>query len=158
MLNHKPLILKNYMVNTLVELLGIPLSAQTARARNRFVLLFNDTANAIEAERQALLKEYGDLDEKGELQVGTNGRFKLKDEEGFAKAYEEMTQRTLAVPCNANQYTDFVQMKHVLDTLETRLTVAQTTIYDEIMTAFEEWAGKPPVEAGTEGEEEGATA
>jgi len=155
MLNHKPLILKNYMVNTLVELLGIPLQANIARARNRFVVLFTDSAKRIEDERQALLKEYGDLDEHGELQITTEGRFKLKDEEGFTKAFEEMTQRTLAVPCVAQQYTDFVQVKHILETIETRLTVAQTTIYDEIMTAFEEWAGEAPVENGTE---EGATA
>lgn len=148
-LNHKPLILKNYMVNTLVELLGIPLPANAARARNRFILLFNDTAKHVEDERQRLLDLYTEKDEKGERKVGTDGHFVLADEAAFQKEYEELTSRTLAVPCIGEQYTDFVSAMNILANLETRLTVAQTTIYDEIMKCFEEWAGVPQTEEET---------
>ena len=143
-LHHPTLLLKNYMVNTLLELLNIPLPANVARARNRFLLLFKSAATEIEAERQALLKKWGDLDAEGKLQIDqATGHYKMKDLAAFTKEFEEMTTRTRAIPCIANAYTDFLQIKNVLDTLETRLTVEQTTVYNEIMEAFEEWAKDP---------------
>lgn len=160
-LQHKPLILKNYMVNTLIELLGIPLQANVARSRNRFIMLFNETATHIESERQRLLQEYGVKDETtGDLKVGTDGHYEMTDKEAFTKAFEELTQRTLAVPCTGEQYVDFSRVRNILETLETRLTVAQTTIYDEIMNCFDDWAGieREQSEAEEEGEDEGTPA
>lgn len=156
-LNHNALILKNYMVNTLVELLGIPLQANLARARNRFIVLFNNTVNEINAERMVILKKYGELDEAGELKVGTDGHYILKDKAAFDKEFEELTTRAVAIPCVGEMLTDFHMVKNILDTLETKLTVAETTVYDEIMKAFEEWAAAPKTQ-GTQADEGGVIA
>lgn len=144
-MQYKPLILKNYMANTIVELVGIPLPAPLARARNKFILLFQDTMTAIENERQALLKKHGDLDENGNLQIDpTTGNYKLKDAEAFAKDFEEMTMRTLAIPCNGDELRGtFLAVKQVLSTLETKLSVSEAKVYDDIMEAFEAWTGEP---------------
>lgn len=157
-LEHKPLILQNYMVATLIELLGVPLAGQIARARNRFILLFNETAKEIEAERQKLLKEYGDLDEKGELKIGTNGHYIMRDAEGFAKAFDELSKRTCYVPCKGEQLVDFHNIKNVLLNLELKLTVEQTTVYDEICKRFEEWASSEATPSPLNDEEHGAAA
>jgi DNA-binding transcriptional regulator YhcF (GntR family) len=150
MLNHPSLLLKNYMVNTLLELLNVPVPAAVARARNRFILLFNKVAKEIENERQTLLKKYGELDAQGNLQIDTaTGHYKMKDVAAFEKEFDEMTSRTLAIPCIAEAKVDFIMVKQVLDQLETRLTVAQTTVYNEIMEAFEAWQNDNKPAAGS---------
>lgn len=151
-MQYKPLILKNYMASTLVELVSIPLAAPLARARNKFILLFQETVKQVENERQALLMKYGDLDTEGKLQVGSDGNYKLKDAVAFAKEFEEMTSRALAITCNGDELKGtFLMVKNILDNLETKLTVAQTTVYSEIMDAFEAWAA-PEAVGGSGGE------
>lgn len=156
MQTYRPLVLKNYMLATMIELVSIPLAAPLARARNKFILLFNNTMQEVEAERQRILKKWGDLDKDGNLQVDpTTGNYRLTDKEAFTKEFEEMTSRTLAVQCVGDEIKGtFMAIKNVLATLETHLTVAQTTVYNEIMEAFEAWEKGPeeivsPLENGT---------
>ena len=158
-MQYRPLVLKNYMVATLVELLGVPLAAPVARARNKFILLFQETMKEIEDERQKLLKKYGDLDKDGNLQTDlTTGSYKMRDMDGFTKEFEEMTSRALAVPCVGDELKGtFMQVKRILANLETKLDVQQSTVYGAIMDAFEEWERGPVEEAsGATGAEEHA--
>ena len=132
--------LKNYMVNTIIELLSTPLAGRAARSRNKFILLLTDTAKKLEDERQKLLKEFGDLDAAGELQIGEDNQYKLKDKEAFEKAFAELTNGTFTLMCRAESLIDFQAVMQILDTLQTPMSVATTTIYNEIMEAFESWA------------------
>lgn len=140
-MNHGKLILKNYMINTLIELLSVPLAGQTARSRNRFILGLTDITHELEAERQTLLKKYGDLTPEGELQIDEKtGNYKLKDAEAFDAAFKELTERTFEMPCIAEKVVDFQAMHRTLETLETPMSVATTTVYEKIMQAFDTWA------------------
>lgn len=141
-LTNKPLVLKNYQLGPMVKFLSLPLPGQAARARNRFILAFNKQITAIEDRRLALLKQHGDLDDKGELQIDTaSGNFKLKDKEAFHKDYDALMREEYAAPCVGNALVDFRGAYGILKDLPTQLSVEETTIYDEIMTAFEAWAG-----------------
>lgn len=139
-MNHGKLVLKNYMINTLVELLSTPLAGQIARQRNRFIVMLYDRAKDLEAKRNELLKKYGDLTPEGELQSGDDGQYKLKDVEGFEKEFAVMTQGTFELQCKAEQLMVFQTVHQILENLQTPMTVPTTTVYDEICTAFETWA------------------
>lgn len=138
-LEHGALVLKGYMVNTLVELLSLPLAGRTARARNRFIVLLTGVAKDLEESRQKLLREFGDLKD-GELQIGEDNQYILKDKPAFDKAFEELTNSTFGIKCVAESLMDFQTVHQILDTLQTPMTVATTTVYEEIMKAFESWA------------------
>lgn len=138
-MNHGALTLKNYMLNTLLELLSIPLAGKLARSRNKFVLLFTSRTKMLEEKRIELLKSFGELTPEGELQIGEDGHYKLKDKAGFETAFKNLTDEQFEMPCVAESVIDFRNMHQVLDTLETPMTVATTTVYEEIMTAFETW-------------------
>lgn len=137
-MNHGVLVLKNYMLNTLVQLLNVPVAGQAARARNRFLQALKGAADELEAKRMELLKKYGDLKD-GELQI-ENGHYKLTDKEAFDKEFADLQEGTLALQCKAEQLIDFQAVHRILNTLETKLTVDQTTVYDAICNSFDEWA------------------
>ena len=144
-MEHGTLVLKNYMINTLVELLSTPIAGQLARSRNRFIAKLSDIAHKLEDERIVLLKKYGELKD-GELQIDQEtGSYKLTDKAAFEKEFEVLSKGTFELACKAEQLIDFKAVHQMLDTIQTPMTVATTTVYDEIMKAFEAWAASQTV-------------
>ena len=140
-MNHGKLVLKNLVINTVVGLLSEPVVGKVARSRNRFILLLNDRLQEVKEAHMALLKKYGDLSDKGELQIDEeNGTYKMKDKDAFEKEFDALMEQVLEIPCRAEQLVDFQCVHNMLANLDTKLTVAQTTIYEEIMSAFEAWS------------------
>lgn len=138
-MDHGKFVLKNYLVNSIVELLSVPLPAALARTRNRFILLFGPQVKQIEETRMKLLKEFGDLDAEGNLVQGDDGNYKMKDRPAFTAAYETVMEANFALEVRGEQLVDFNTAFQILETLDTKLNVAQTSAYDEIMQAFEAW-------------------
>lgn len=148
-MQHGKLVLKNYMLNTLIELLNVPVAGQVARARNRFILRLNDQAHNLEERRMKLIKEFGVIDEvTKEPKIKPSGEYELKDAPAFEAAFKAQSDESYELPCVAEQLVDFQTVHSMLENSTVPLSIAQTTIYDEVLQAFEAWvaAEKQPKE------------
>lgn len=141
-MEHGTLVLKNYMINTLIELLNLPLANQTARQRNKFILRLNKIAHELNDQRMVMLKKYGNLDEHGELKTVEGGKYDLKDYDAFEKEYQVLMQEDFKLHCEGEDIVTFSAVENILQSLPTQLNVAQTTVYGEICDAFFAWSNK----------------
>lgn len=128
---------KNYQIGPLLEFMNISLPNQAARARNRMIIFFGEPMKKVEEARQALLTKYCQLDEKKERVIGENGLYKLTDQAGFDKEYEELTHTIASFPITPSNKMDVDMVKDLILNLETKLSVKDTTVYNEICEVFE---------------------
>lgn len=135
---HPPLVLKNLLINAFVELLDIPLAAKTARARNRVLNRITPHAKAFEEARLALIEKWGEKDPAtGKPILMPNNHFKLTDEEGFNKDWEELRNTEISIAVEGEEMVDFHLVKDIFLNLETPMNVETTTSYELICQALE---------------------
>lgn len=142
MLDHGKIVFKNYMINTLVDLLSEPVSGQVARSRNRFITLLADPMKSAEAKRIALLEQYAVLTDGKLVLDEKTQEYPLRDKEGFEKAFAELSQQEFDVPCVGEHLVDFQRVHTMLDTTAKAMSVSTTSTYEAIMQSFEAWAKK----------------
>lgn len=143
MLDHGKLTFKNYMINTLVDLLNIPVAGQVARSRNRFIVKLSDPMKAAEDKRMALLEQYAEKkDGKIFLDDKTNQYNLGENKEVFEAAFKELSDSTFEIPVVGEFVVDVQRVHTMLNTLDTPMSVATTHNYEEIMQVFEAYAKK----------------
>ena len=138
-MNHGTLVLKYGVINTLIELLSIPVAGAVARSRNRFILLFKDVAHEVESRRMDLVKKHANLDDKNEPIIKGDGQYDLKDFPAFEADFKLLIAEEFKLPCIGEQLVDFQNIHKLLINLDTPLNVEQTRVYDQVLTAFEAW-------------------
>ncbi len=133
------LVLKNYHLRILFDILSAPLHGQEARSRNRVAKIFQAKFAALEEERMKLLEKYAKKDEKTKQMIldKTGKNYEMEDLPAFSKEYEEALGEDAIFDLLPSTRPDFVNAKKIVLAWAKPLTVAETDTYEEICQAFE---------------------
>lgn len=137
------IIARKYLVGLSNWLAGLSLSGPQSRARTRFLELAQEALDRAEKERLALLDEYGDKDEKGEL-------VKIKDEKTGQESYHVSDEKLEEFNKEVNDIyeqnaemtapeisTTFVILRNIVCNTEEKIGPSIAAQYDEWCKAFE---------------------
>lgn len=146
-MDHGRITFKRYQINTLVALLSTPVAGKVARSRNRFITLIAPLSKEADAERKEKLDVFIKRDAEGNKLFTQETKdlpenekqYELTNKEAWAKQWEELQQKTFSIACVGESLVDFNAVFAMLDNFSEPLDVATTTVYDGIMTAFEDW-------------------
>jgi hypothetical protein len=136
----KGLTIKNGHLEKLIGFLDTPLHGTEARARNKFVTVVGKQIMFLTSERQRILKEYSEKDEKGEAKTINDGKEYDITSENLAKVNEEMNTLYNSdfvidiLPSNAGEIK--MISKLILETKK-EFDLIEGSIYDKVAEAFE---------------------
>jgi hypothetical protein len=136
----KALKIKNGHLEKLIGFLDTPLHGTEARARNKFVTVLGKQIAFLDSERQRLLKENSEKDEKGEAKTIENGAKYDITPEALAKVNEEIialfnSEYVIDIlPSNENEIQ--IVSKIILETKK-EFGLLDGAVYDAIAQAFE---------------------
>lgn len=134
------LVLKNYLINSCVNFLDVPLPAQIARSRNRFLKALSPRAEEFETERMKLINQYAEKGTDEKPLVMPNGNYKIKDQAAFDAAWKTLKEETATFDVLPSNMADFHVVKGIMLGLDTPMNVGETHDYEELCIAFEKLA------------------
>lgn len=136
----KALSLKNGYLEKLISFLDCPLHGVEARARNRFVAVIGKQLSYLDTERQRLLKEYSNKNEKGEPKTIENGtRYDIAPE-NLAKVNEELLKiynEDFLIDILPSTEVDVRIIKQVILKTPKEFNIEDGAVYDVIAQSFE---------------------
>lgn len=136
---------KNYHVNVMAELLNIPLHGYQARKTTQFLKLLTSQAQILEEERNKMLLEVCEKDEKGEpiltiTENGKNKEYTLTDEakKKFQEDYAKfVTEEFVLDILDSTKDAIEVAKKLILESEVDLDTQEKKIVYDEVCLVFE---------------------
>jgi hypothetical protein len=136
----KGLKIKNGHLETLINYLDTPLRGIEARARNQFITIIGKQIVFLTSERQRILKEYSEKDEKGEAKLINEGKEYDITPENLVKVNDEMNALYNAdyiidiLPSNKEEIA--IITKLILETNK-EFNIIEGAVYDKIAEAFD---------------------
>ena len=134
------ILLKNHHLVTLIPFLqGMKLKGERSRARSKFLTLALEAYNALHESETELLKDYAELDGKGDPVTAEDGGFILKRESAKeCLAEREKLFNEVAEIEGGTYWGHFAMMRKILSEYDEELDGDNAALYDALCDAFEE--------------------
>ena len=128
-----------YLPSLIQFLEGMKLAGAKSRARSKLLARVIDAYTELAISERELVKEYAELDAKGEPQIDEDGTFQLKDPSlagDYIKARDALVaEHALITPAYAEHP---VQLLELLDGYEVELSGDEAAVYDHLYDAINE--------------------
>ncbi|MCK9319377.1 hypothetical protein [Methanoculleus sp.] len=140
MKNIKSISIKKGLVESVISFMNVPLSASESRARNRVVTILVKELTDIDKERDSLLKQYSNKDEKGNFKTIENGTKYDITPENLSLVNIEMGKllnEDFVIDVLPSNLEDLKVAYKAIKKTEKEMNISEGILYEELLKKFE---------------------